>query len=293
MTEEAIQTEAAPAAESAPAEPVATEAAPVTENILDGDTAPKVDVESAATNWRDGLPDDLKGMKSIQDFKSVEDLAKAYDHTKSLVGRKLEDMDAETLKSIDAKLGAPESIEAYDFKPATEQASEMTDWFKKTAFENGLAPEKAKSVFEAYNKLEQEHAERQQVAVQQQNEEWVNSLKKEYGEAFDERVAIANKALQHLGGDELANVLAQAGLANHPTVVKALVEAGKPLVEGKFAEDTKPVFSKLSPSEAADKIRTMRADPDFMKHYKDMTSDRGKAYREELSNLYKIQAMGA
>ena len=307
MSEETVlQAEAAPAATEQPAtqetvnaevqgqtqEVTTTPAAPV-QTVLDGDTAPKVAPESPVTNWKDSLPDELKGMKSIQDFKSVEDLVKSYDHTKSLVGRKVEDLDAETLKAIDTKFGAPESLEAYDFKAKTEEAAEMTDWFKKTAFDAGLPVEKAKAVYEKYNELEQETIQRQQLAVQQQNEEWIGSLKKEFGEAFDERVAIANKALQAYGGDELENVLAQAGLANHPPVVKALVEAGKPLMEGQFAESSKPVFSKLSPSEAADKVRTLRSDPDFMKHYKDSTSPKHQEYRQELNNLYKIQAMGA
>lgn len=262
------------------------------ENVLTPDTGPKLAPESAVTNWRENLPDELKGLKSIQDFKSMEDLVKAYDHTKSLVGRKVEDLDADTLKAIDKKFGAPESIEAYDFKPSTEDASQMTDWFKKTAFETGLPADKAKQIFEKYNAFEKEFVERQQLAVQQQNEEWVNSLRKEFGEAFDERVAVANKALQAYGGEDLVQVLAQAGLANHPTVVKAFVEAGKPLVEGKFAENTKPVFSKLSPSEARHKIDALRSDPDFMKHYRDKSSDKGKEYRKELESLYKIQAQG-
>lgn len=263
-----------------------------TGSLLTGDNAPKADTDPAKADesWKDALPPELKASKVLSSVKSLEDLVKSYEHAQSLVGKKVEDLDPEQLKAISAKLGVPDSPDGYDLgKDAPE--TEMTDWFKKTAVDAKIPKTAAEQLFNKYIEFEQEQIQKNEVAAQVQNEQWVADIKKEFGPAFEERLGIANRAIQEFGGEEFGQVLIDAGLGNHPVVIKALANAGKQFQEGSYKGQSTP-SGPMTPTEAATKIATLMSDPDIKKHYSNPNSPRYIEVRKQIADLYKVQAQG-
>lgn len=113
---------AAPAAEPAPAAPVAAPAAP----------APSPAAPAAEGNWRDNLPDEVKGSESLSKFESVSDLSQAYlnleKHTGNAIRIPGEDASPEARQDFIDKLqkNAPQLM----VKPDPENADAMKEFYQ-------------------------------------------------------------------------------------------------------------------------------------------------------------------
>ena len=70
---------------------------------------------------QDMLPNELKELNALKDFKNPADLAKSYVNTKekicSMVSIPGDDADVETRSKFYNRIGRPETIEGYDFDP--------------------------------------------------------------------------------------------------------------------------------------------------------------------------------
>ncbi|NDD53500.1 protease, partial [bacterium] len=123
---------------------------------------------------------------------------------------------------------APEGVKL-DAEAATE--------FKTVAKELGLKQENAQKVFDVGVKLMQKWEARQAEAAKAANAAWIESTKadKEFGgEALDQNLAVAKKALDTFGTPELRTLLNESGLGNHPEIVRAFYRAGKAISEDRF-----------------------------------------------------------
>ena len=123
-------------------------------------------------DWKDGLPDDLKGDASLQDFTDLPALAKAFVETKAMVGKSLrvpgsdagdEDWtkfhanlmekvpslmfkpdasDDDAMKKVYDSLGRPEKSDAYKTPEIDAQGTQLdmtfAEGFKEIAHKNGL-----------------------------------------------------------------------------------------------------------------------------------------------------------
>lgn len=278
-----------------------TEEAP---NILNDQVASNIEAEPTApandgaiqeagaqVDWKEMLSEDTRASKSIESVKSLDDLVKSYEHTKSLVGRKVEDMDPEQISAVYNKLGRPETPEGYEIEAGQNDDADIMDWYKQAAFEAGLPKEGTQSFLNKYKEFEASALEKRAEAAKLQNQVWVDDIKKELGPAFERDIGLAQRAVREHGGDELAEVLEKAGVSNHPLVVKAFINAGKNLTEDNFISSGHK-SGIMSPAEAREKINTMRADPVTMKHYQDSASPRFKEIRKEFDNLYAVAAQG-
>ena len=162
-----------------------------------------------------------------------------------------------------ATTAAPEGQEA---APTTEATTEQASYefsapdgytideglkteFVGLAKELNIAPKDAQRLADLSVKLQQKQAEdfvNTQVG-------WVDSIKtdKEFGgEAMQENLGVARKALDAFGTPELKSLLDQTGFGNHPEIVKAFWRIGK-----QMSEDSKIVTGRQSAP--TDKAKTM------------------------------------
>lgn len=107
---------------------------------------------------------------------------------------------------------------------------EESEFITKLAQESGASPEAA-------SQLMQKMALYNRTAQEVQAEEWAELSKadKEFGGAkFNENIAVAKRALQQFGSQELVQMLDNGGMGNHPEVIRFLVKVGNAISEDKF-----------------------------------------------------------
>ena len=131
----------------------------------------------------------------------------------------------------DAPTGAPEVYEDFTMPEGVELDAKASDILKSVAKGLDLPQDKA-------NKLASEIVPAMRAAQAEQmaqaRAEWESAARsdKEFGgEKLAENVAVAAKALQQFGTPELAKLLNESGLGNHPEIIRAFYRAGKAISE--------------------------------------------------------------
>ena len=238
--------------------------------------------EGAQTqSFLDMLTDqDLVQDESLKKFDSVDKLAKSY-------------------KELEKKLGstanqeqAPEDPSEYQLPDLAEDAQyqpneEFAEGFKQKAQELGMTPTQVKELFGWYvEEVGEKEVSQTQEQAQQFREQSEQQLKKEFGNAYSERIKHASNAVKQFGGDELTQVLDQTGLGNHPAVVKAFAEVGKNLAEDTVGGSAKGEFGR-TPDQAQNEIKELRQDQNFWTKYIDRGQPGHKEAVEKMQALYK------
>lgn len=235
-------------------------AAPVAETAVD-----------TAGDWKSSIPEEIRGHASLEHINDIGALAKSYVHAQQMVGADkvalpgksaTEDEWAEVYN----KLGRPESPDGYEFSTenlpeGVELDQDMVSWFKDAAHKAGMNPRQAQAMLDAYNEMNIGQAEMSGAEVQARVEQVEAELRKEYGQAFDDRMSIANATLAEFGNPEITEIQLADGtmLGDHPDVIRMLASVGTFLRE-KVGEDTLPgaqVSGGVTPNDAQAKIRDL------------------------------------
>lgn len=140
--------------------------------------------------------------------------------------------------------GAPEK---YEFNGADEMDPEVLGQFSEVAKELNLSQDAAQKILD---KMGPALAERQSQQLQTLRTEWADAAKvdKEFGgDKLDENLAVAKRALDAFGSDELRNLLNESGLGNHPEVIRLLYRAGKATGEDTFVRGGKGTNTSADP----------------------------------------------
>ena len=247
-----------PAAPVTPAEPVVTPTPEPTSILTPAEPKP--------TTWRDTLPDDLKAEKSLDAFRDVNSLAKAFVETKKMVGQR-------TIKPLDAS-SSPEEVSAYrkahnipddpagyftvgvsrpEIAAGAEWNETIESEFLKTMHATHATPATVQAAMNYYAGLEgariKEAVRETQAAAQE--------LRREWGPTFDANLGRANRAIQEFGGDALVEKFAATGMGRDPLVVKAFARIGNALVET-GAMQPEGLALNLTPDDARKQIADKR-----------------------------------
>lgn len=191
-------------------------------------------------SWRDSLPDDIREDVNLTKFDSVEALAKSYMHASSMIGRDKIPMPKtdEEWAEVYNKLGRPESAEQYEIaleeglhEDINENLKNSIPWFKEVAHSLGLSHKQASAFHTEYVNFVKKQMEENQVLVKEQMSETTQALKLEYGQAYNTKLHLANRAMDRFGGPGLVEKLAKSGLGRDPEVVKAFVQIGELISE--------------------------------------------------------------
>jgi hypothetical protein len=191
-----------------------------------------------AEGWTDHLPDDAVPYKeSLARYKTVPDMAKALAHANALVGRKLgvpnEKSTPEEVSAYRKALGVPESLEEYDFTP--EQVPEGFNWdkqamqpFAEVAHKHNIPPSAMKELAGLFAQYESSKVDVVQGMFDQQRQEAIATLQKEWGGDFQKNVAVAKQAAK------LAGVNATSYGFADPEVVRGYVRLAQMMSEDKI-----------------------------------------------------------
>lgn len=191
-----------------------------------------------ADGWTDHLPDDAVPYKeTLARYKTVPDMAKALAHANALVGRKLgvpnEKSTPEEVAAYRKALGVPESLEEYDFTPAT--VPDGFNWdkdamqpFAEVAHKHNVPPGAMKELAGLFAQYESSKLDVVQGMFDQQRQEAVATLQKEWGGDFQKNLSVAKQAAKIAGVD--AN---SYGFAD-PEVVRGYVRMAQMMSEDKI-----------------------------------------------------------
>lgn len=245
------------------------------------------------------VSEELKTNPSVAPFigKSAEDVLKAYVNTKSMVGadvvRKLSKHATaeDQVKFLRDTMGLPSEIEKYEVKVPESPAlsKDAISHFKEVAFKNGVLPWQFESILNDYNEYYSSELSQIQSSLEERQKEELATLKKEYGEAFENNMIIARDALKTLADDRYDAVVKEMnerGWGNSPELARLLVSAGKLLfTEGEIKGKTKTQMA-MSPAEANSEIAAIQGNKDHPYNLKDHPNHT-KAI-EEMQRLYQF-----
>jgi hypothetical protein len=258
-----------------------------------------ITAKKGAGDWQTGLPDDMKKDPSLDPLKGkgIVDVVKGFINAQKLIGKDKIPLPGETAKPEEwaefyKKLGRPEKPEDYKLAKPSDLPKDfpfqekLIQDFSKAGHELGLTTKQITGLYKWYltNELETWNGITRDSAQAREGAE--TALRKEYGNAYDQRIGAAKILLGKFGTPELTQALDATGMGNNPLLVKFLVN-----VAGQFSEDTlkgmgKSQFNIQAPEEAKRQIDELKLNKEFMAAYFDPKNVGHTAAKEKYQGLY-------
>lgn len=220
---------------------------------------------AAPVGFLDSLPEDLRGEPSLRHFTDPAALAKSYVHAQRMIGADKIPLPGKSATEEDwanvwAKLGRPQSPDEYQIQfEGQALADSELESFRKSAFEAGLnnrqVDRMARFLEETVTSANASRSEMAEKAVYEAEQE----LRQEFGQAFEQRMALAYNAAKQLLGD--ADMLDEVQLADgrmlgdHPQVVRMFAKLAEQIGEDQLLGEASELI--MTPQEATQRIAEM------------------------------------
>jgi hypothetical protein len=163
------------------------------------------------------------------------------------------------------KLGRPADANGYELTmgEGVDADDGMVEWFKKTSHDVGLSGPQAQKLMTAYNEMQGGRTQQATDAVAQTRNEAETELKREWGQAYDQRIGYASAVLANFEAEDMAELRMSDGslLGDNPAVVKLMSKVGQFIAE-KTGEDSfagSKGSGVMAPDEAHSKLREITA----------------------------------
>jgi hypothetical protein len=232
------------------------------------DPGSQVETANAApTLFIDTLPEDLRDNPTLKRFTNVGDLAKSYVNAREHIGdNKITLPGKYTTESewneIYSKLGRPDTASEYDFANVEGFSQSGLDFFNEVAHANGLSPKQAENIAKSF--IEQGQRQQSELSgnTEKLTQEGINQVKEEYGQAFEQKVNLGERAAERLGAiDMLRDTILQDGrrLGNVPEVIRFFVKLGEDMQEDNLIGQ--PEEQTMTPADAEKEYRELMGSP--------------------------------
>ena len=247
----------------------------------DVETTEAAEVEAQKEeSWRDGLPDDLQGVKTLEKFKDVDALAKGYVHlekyfdgTIKIPGEKATPEDWDRYYS---KLGRPDTPDDYEFEKqevpeGMNYDEHMEGEFLKKAHGMGLNSKQVGDLYGWYNAQTKDMFVQHQVAQENSIQKAEIELRADWGRQYEEKISSIQRLVDQYATNDEKQYLETSGFGNDPNVARMMDRIAKDHGEAKHLGD--PKINAFTDPDSA-----QRAKDAF---YRDTESDDYKAYFSE------------
>jgi hypothetical protein len=231
----------APAAPAAPTAPASAPSAPAppAAPVVPAAPAPPAAAPSPAppADWRAGLPDDLRGAKSLERYKDLPAALRGQLELERTLGTPLSppaaDARPEEIARYRERIGVPATAEGYELTLpempggpgwAPDAKQQLGEIFQRAGVPKSAAPELVKA-FAGYQT-------QQQQAMRQNFQQAIDRTRAEWGEpVFMQRAHWAMQAARQFGGPPLLDFLEATGLGDHPLLFDTFWKVGQQLAE--------------------------------------------------------------
>ena len=224
----------------------------------------------AETSWKEALPEDVREDPSMEAIQTVDNLAKSYVNAQKMIGADKiivpnKYAEANEWQDVFTKLGLPESVDKYEISAKEEVDQEFFDKFKQTAHTAGILPNQAQQLFDWYNEASAEMVQTHQTQADASEKQARDSLKGEWGSAYDSKLKAAQAAVTHYGDEKLTAFLDETGLGNNPNLIRTFSRMGESLSEDSFKDGNAPSLG-VTPLDAQAQINSIMADTKHAYH---------------------------
>ena len=242
-----------------------------TENVDKGTLLEESSKPTSNTNFLDVIDNQFREDPSISKFSNVNDLVKEHVNLQSLLGRKgvilpKEGDSEEIWNKYRSEMNVPSEFTGY-LNEETSEENELLSHLAKVAHENNLSLDQYQNIIKGYESWQQEYDVISEKEINLKTNENINSLRKEWGRAFEAKTDIGASALNNLtngNSEAIANMQLSDGtfLGNNPDFIRIMASVGETLQEKGLMEGITSNTSAMSPEEAQSKIAGMMADPE-------------------------------
>ena len=242
-------------------------------------SATDIQPADVGADWRDSLDPTIR---ASLDVDSLEDLAKGYVNAQSMIGGSIRipgkeagqaDWDKfydrfkdvpgltrynpDDLSTLYEAAGRPPDHKGYGLEGVSED-------FLKVAHEAGLNRQQVEALVNHDTAVNEVHAAADAEVV----EHGINTLKQEWGLAFDRKVEEGRRAVAFLENSVpgLAEALDSTGAGNHPAMIRVFQALGANLKEGQGFAGSHEHSSGLTPYEAKMQIQEILNNPQHPYH---------------------------
>ncbi len=258
--------------------------------------------EVASESWHSGLSEEYRGNESLSQIPDLNTLAKSYLDAQQYAGGSIripgEDAstddwtafnskltakvptllnlpsdESEARNAMYSRLGRPDTAQGYKVEGAD---PDFLEW----AHENGLSTAQVKAWQENTAAQGQEADD----ANDQQMQDSDDLLRKEWGHAYDAKLAQAKNAVLAYADQDTKDFLLESGLANNPNMIKLMAGIGATLTEDESAGLQSNNRFSLSPSEAMERIGEVRRNAEHP--YNVANHPQHRAELEKMEKLY-------
>lgn len=237
---------------------------------------------------------DNKTLKKFisEDKLDINKLAKSLVNAESLIGKRIQEADADTLKEIYNKFNVPENADGYEFKEL-EGKEEFLNAFKELAAKHHLGKEAAENLYNDLLEMDSLQAAKVINEEKAKLEDNIKALKQEFGSAYEERLKYAEKAIQLFGDEKgLRQFLRESGGASNPSMIKFLASVGVKYAKQSMLNSEVQTTFKTTPQEAKEKLQAFKADKGKMKALMNNIDPKHKESVEEYNKLMRL-SLGA
>lgn len=185
--------------------------------------------ENTATTDNSG---NVTDQNTLMDNK--QDTDQTTDQTDQDTDKK--DQTDQTDQTTDSTVKAEGAPESYEFVPPEGQKFNpgFIDAYAEVAKKLDLSQEKAQTLIDEMTPVLQKQQIDQLNAVRAQWTEASNADAEFGGDKLDESMAVAKKALEKFGSQELNDLLNTTGFGNHPEIIRFFYRTGKAISEDTF-----------------------------------------------------------
>lgn len=243
------------------------------------------------------LPKDIAAEAAFKDIKTDEAMARSYLAAQKMIGIPKDQLlritdKPEDLAVIYNRLGRPEKPEGYEIKPPDGGTidPETGKSLYARAHELGVSQKQLQGLYDWLA----EGAAAAQAATEsrttQKIAEGMALLKRDYGLAYDQKVADAEGAVQILDQKYpgIKDALYAVGLGQHPALHKFFADyAGTLKEDGQLIGRDTGSTRLNSPVEAQQQIAALKQDPNFMAQYLNRANSGHKEAVEKMQRLYQ------
>lgn len=224
----------------------------------------------------------------VNSYHNLEKLfgADKAGRTVTLLG---DDASPEDVNAFYTKLGRPKEAKEYGLTPPEGGDGAFAEWASNTFFEAGLTAKQAETLATKWEAFRSEVMGQQSEAETVSAQEAEAALRKEWGAAYDTKVAGIDAAAEKLGmsTEQLEGLRASMGPVEAMRFVDSL---NSKMGDHQFDEGGEPVTGVMTPQQAAQALGELQINREFMDAWLDKAHPGHKAAVEKKTRLAKLAA---